>query len=67
MSAPTAAESQDQTSQPSHEASETPTQVVQPEPRAESPTETQAELPAEGAIAIDHAFDDSNSAYSDEL
>ena len=75
MSAPTTAESQDQTSQPLHEATQTPTQVVPPEPRAEIPTETQAESPietqaplqAEGAIAIDHAFDDSNSAYSDEL
>ena len=67
MSAPTAAETQDQTSQPPHEAAQPPIPVVQPEPRAENHTELQAPLQAEGAIAIDDAFDDSNSAYSDEL
>ena len=67
MSAPTTPETQDQTSQPPHEAIQTPTQVVQLEPRVENHTELQEPLQAEGAIAIDHAFDDSNSAYSDEL
>ena len=67
MSALTAAETEDQKSQPPHEAAQEPTLVVQPEPRAENHTEIQAPLEAEGAIAIDHSFDDSNSAYSDEL
>ena len=67
MSTPPAAETQDQTGQPPHLAAQTPIPVLQPEPRAENPTEIQAPLQAAGAIAIDHAFDDSNSAYSDEL
>ena len=67
MSAPSAAETQDQTSQPPHEAAQTPAPVVQLEPRTENHTELQAPLQAEGAIAIDHTFDDSTSAYSDEL
>lgn len=67
MSAPTAIETQDQPNQPPHEAAQTPTPIVQPEPRAENHTELQEPLQSEGAIAIDHAFDDSNSAYSDEL
>ena len=71
MSAPTASQTQDQTSETPHQTTEAPTQVVQAEPQAESHTETpiaQAAIPQpEGDITIDTAFDDSNSAYSDEL
>lgn len=70
MSAATAPETQDQTSDTPHETTNPPTQVVQAEPQAESHTQTPAvpaPLQPEGDITIDAAFDDSNSAYSDEL
>ena len=47
-----------------------PTQLVQAEPQAGSHTETPAApapLQPEGVITVDAAFDDSTSAYSDEL
>lgn len=59
MSEATAAETQHQTSETPHETTNPPTQAVQAEP--------QAPLQPEGDITIDAAFDDSTSAYSDEL
>lgn len=47
-----------------------PTKVVEAEPQAGSHTETPAvpaPLQPEGDITVDAAFDDSTSAYSDEL
>lgn len=70
MSAATAAETQHQTSETPHETTNPPPQGVQAEPQAGSHTETPAvpaALQPDGDITIDAAFDDSNSAYSDEL